>query len=250
MTVQIANGREHPRVEQISFGDNIFYLVFAPPADQEAVVIDPADAASAASAARAAGARVSAILITHADLDHTAGAPELARLTGAVVYGPQRLNLSVPVREVCEGFITPFGPTCIRVIETPGHRLYHVAYWIPGEPGLLFTGDCLFAGGCGRLNGLPPELMFGSLRRLAALPDDTLIFGGHDYLDENLAFARTVEPDNPLIAKRMEETRRVRAAGRLPFPSTLCLEKQTNPFLRAGTVEEFARLRRLKDQFG
>ncbi len=223
-------------VVMIPWGTNVFYVLFR---EGVALVIDPPDAAPVHRLLRDRAARLDRILLTHGDDDHTGGVPGLAR-GGAPVAQPAGggdRDLS------WRGLV-------IRALDTPGHRRAHAAYHLPEPaPGLLFSGDCLFAGGCGRLNGLPPDWMFASLRRLAALPPETEVFCGHDYLDENLRFALTVEPANEAVRARRRRVAALRAAGAPVLPSTLAEECATNPFVRAGDVAEFAARRRAKDVF-
>jgi hydroxyacylglutathione hydrolase len=215
---------------------NVFYVLLR---GNGAAAVDPPAAAPVDSLLAARGVALEWIWVTHDDWDHSGGVdPLIGRWTPRVARGMPD-GASVVWRELE-----------IRAIDTPGHRRRHTAFYLPmPEPGLLFSGDCLFAGGCGRLNGLPPELMFASLRRLAALPPATEIFCGHDYLDENLRFALTVEPENAAIRERIARVERLRRAGAAALPSTLAEELETNPFLRARDVAEFAARRRAKDCF-
>lgn len=215
----------------IPHGDNMFYTLLR---NGVALVVDPPVARPVLQLLRDTGARLTRILVTHHDQDHVGGVAELAT-AGAAVEIPTGMDRSLYWEELE-----------IRALNTPGHRREHSAYYLPKPaPGLLFSGDCLFAGGCGRLNGLPPELMYASLQKLAALPDETHVYCGHNYLESNLAFARTVEPENEAILRRLESVR----AGEATWPSTLALEKETNPFVRARSVEEFAERRARKDRF-
>lgn len=225
------------RLALVPHGDNVFYLLFRGGAG---MVIDPPDSEIGRRILAEQHARLTAILITHHDWDHVGGVEGLSG-PGIAIYQPADSDFDA----AWEGL-------AIRGIHTPGHRQEHMAYYFPKPaPGLLFSGDCLFAGGCGRLFGLPPELMFASLRRLAELPDETHVYCGHDYLESNMQFAVGVaEPGNEAMRRRFEEARAARRAGRILLPSTIALEKATNPFMRARTVDEFARLRSLKDGWG
>ena len=219
----------------IPWHTNVFYVLLRSGA---ALVVDPPVAEPVRRVLRDRAARLERILITHHDGDHVGGVPELAR-GGVQVEVPSGADRTIAWQGLT-----------IRALDTPGHRREHVAYYFPEPaPGLLFSGDCLFAGGCGRLNGLPPELMFASLQRLAALPPETEVFCGHDMLDENLRFALTSEPGNAALRERMERLARLRRSGAAVLPSTLDEERATNPFLRARDVAEFAARRRAKDVF-
>jgi hydroxyacylglutathione hydrolase len=150
----------------------------------------------------------------------------------------------------------------VRVIATPGHTLGHIAYWIP-DAGVAFVGDTLFAIGCGRIAEGTPEMMWESLSKLAALPDETVIYCGHEYTEANARFAMTIEPGNADLVKRAAEVGRLRAAGKPTLPTTIGLEKKTNPFLRANepavraavglrnapAAQVFGEVRKRKDNF-
>ncbi len=219
------------QVALLPYGDNVFYTLLR---NGIALVVDPPVAQPVLQLLRETGARLTRILVTHHDHDHVGGVAVLA-LSGAPVEIPSGEDRSFYWEDLE-----------IRALNTPGHRREHSAYYLAKPaPGLLFSGDCLFAGGCGRINGLPPDWMFASLQKLASLPDDTHIYCGHDYLESNLAFARTVEPANEAVIRRLESVR----AGGATLPSTIALEKETNPFVRARSVEEFAERRARKDRF-
>jgi hydroxyacylglutathione hydrolase len=215
---------------------NVFYVLLR---GNGAAVVDPPAMPPVDSLLASRGAALEWILVTHDDWDHTGGVdPLIGRWAPRVARGMPD-GASIVWRELE-----------IRAIDTPGHRRRHTAYYLPlPEPGFLFSGDCLLAGGCGRLNGLPPELMYNSLKRLAALPPATEIFCGHDYLDENLRFALSVEPQNHATQERMARTEMLRRAGAAVLPSTIAEELATNPFLRARDAEEFAARRKAKDFF-
>lgn len=225
--------REYPglSVTLIPHDSNVFYLLQR---NGAALVIDPPVALPVLQLLQETGARLTRILVTHHDHDHVGGVTELAS-SGAAIEIPSGSDRTFSW-EYLE----------IQEINTPGHRREHSAYYLAKPPpGLLFSGDCLFAGGCGRIHGLPPEWMYASLRKLAALPDDTHIYCGHDYLESNLTFARMLEPANEAIIHRLESIR----AGESTLPSTIAWEKATNPFMRARSVNEFAERRARKDRF-
>ena len=153
------------------------------------------------------------------------------------------------VRDVLgEGDRVTLGGIAAEVIEMPAHTAGHIAYHLPSEA-ILFPGDTLFAMGCGRLFEGDAAQMHESLNRLAALPDETRIYCGHEYTLANGVFALTVEPDNSALRRRVDEVRAARERGKPTLPTTVALERATNPFVRAGSVEELARRRAAKDAF-
>ncbi|HMP72459.1 MAG TPA: hydroxyacylglutathione hydrolase [Kiritimatiellia bacterium] len=214
-------------VVQRALEDNFQYLVIR---EGEAVAVDPAEGGQLREAVRGRGLRLTAILVTHEHWDHVAGVEELAAATGAKVMGlggmsGVAVDVELEGNERIELLGTEWG-----VLLTPGHCRVHAAYGL-AEAKAVFTGDALFAGGCGRLFGNPPEWMAESLRTLGGLPEDWTVYGGHDYVKDNLAFAMSIEPGNRDLAKRVERNK----AGFAP--STIGEEKRTNPFLRTGVAE-------------
>ena len=224
-----------------------------------AVVIDAGEASPVLRHLDECSLDLTAILATHAHFDHTGGAEELARRTGGQVVG---------VVQGASGtaFRYDVGSFAFHVLPTPGHSNDSVSYYLPGageDPGAVFTGDTLFVGGCGRVFTRSPEKMWSSLQLLGGLPPGTRVYCGHDYSLEDYEFAATIEPDNPLVKRRLEEIRSLVESGGLTVPSTIGQERATNPFLRASTqemkralgmpdasdAETFATLRRLKDRF-
>jgi hydroxyacylglutathione hydrolase len=149
---------------------------------------------------------------------------------------------------VGEGDEVSFGATSAIVLETPGHTLGHIAYFFP-KGAVLLCGDTLFSVGCGRLLEGTAEQMFASLRKLSALPDETLVACGHEYTASNVQFALTQEPDNMALHSRALEVMQLRSAGQSTVPSMLAQERATNPFLRAPTAARLAEIRRAKDNF-
>lgn len=219
--------------------DNYAYLVRGPAG---VVLVDAPDSAPIHACIETAGARLTHILVTHDDDDHTGGVTELKKLYGAEVIAPAGSRVPLVDRFVDGGAVLEIAGLRAEVLWTPGHSAVHAAFYFPALQS-VFTGDSLFGAGCGRLFGNPPELMFASLQKLGALPDSTRVYFGHEYTRSNLRFASTVEPQNPEIAQRLAALKPISA------PSTIALEKATNPFLRARDAAEFAERRRRKDAF-
>lgn len=228
--------------------DNYAWLVHDP-ASGETVAVDAGEAAPVIDAAAARGWRIGQVWTTHWHPDHVGGNASL-REAGAVVTGPAAEASRIPTldRLVGEGDEVALGAHRSTVMETPGHTAGHIAFHL-AEAGLIFTGDTLFAMGCGRLFEGTPAQMFANMRRLAALPGDTQVFCGHEYTQGNARFALTVEPDNADLTRRVAEVDALSARGEPTVPTTIALERATNPFMRAGTVDELAALRAGKDSF-
>jgi hydroxyacylglutathione hydrolase len=185
---------------------------------------------------------------THWHPDHTGGNLAIKEATGARVSGPA--SETIPGRDVAlkEGDTVRLGEHEGRVIAVPGHTLGHVAL-IFEDDGIAFVGDTLFAMGCGRLFEGSPQQMFQSLGRIAALPDDMRLYCAHEYTLSNARFAAHAEPGNAAIAERLEKVRRMREKGEITVPTSVAEERATNPFVRSGDWQEFARLRAEKDSF-
>lgn len=202
------------------------------------------------------------ILNTHHHGDHAGGNLELKRATGCQIVGPGNDAARIPGIDVgvVDGDVVEFGRQRIEVIETPGHTRGHIVYWLPEET-VAFVGDTLFAMGCGRLFEGSPGQMWDSLQKLLRWPDETRIYCAHEYTAANGRFALSVEPGNPDLQRRCQDVARLREEGTPTVPTTLALEKATNPFLRPAALREalampgaddvavFARTRALKDSF-
>ncbi|MGE8068356.1 hydroxyacylglutathione hydrolase [Pseudomonas sp. NPDC089569] len=214
-----------------AFTDNYIWLL-QDTDSRRCAVVDPGDCAPVqAWLAANPGWVLSDILITHHHHDHVGGVQLLKKATDAKVYGPA--SETIPARDVAlrdNDRITVLGHE-FAVIAVPGHTLGHIAYY---HRGWLFCGDTLFAAGCGRLFEGTPGQMHASLSRLAALPGDTQVYCTHEYTLSNLRFAAAVEPQNPDVLDRLATVTGQREAGIITLPSTLDLEKRTNPFLRTG----------------
>jgi hydroxyacylglutathione hydrolase len=222
--------------------DNFGVLVHDP-ATGATASIDAPDAAPVEAALAATGWRLTDILVTHHHGDHTAGIAPLKARHGCRVTAPrgEAQRISAVDATVAEGDIVTVGSLAASVIETPGHTAGHIAYWFDQDK-LAFVGDTLFSIGCGRVIEGTPPMMWQSLVKLRALPDETRIYCGHEYTEANIRFALTIEPDNPALRARAEETKRQRAAGEFTIPTTLGEEKQANPFLRADAPDVAAAL--------
>ncbi|MFC3712461.1 hydroxyacylglutathione hydrolase [Sphingoaurantiacus capsulatus] len=229
--------------------DNYVYLVHDA-ASGETAVVDPAVPEPVLEAAGARGWRITQILNTHWHPDHVGANAAIKAATGCTITGPAGEEAKIPGidRAVVEGDAVCIGAAVGKVIDVPGHTAGHNAYHFAAD-GLLFCGDTLFAMGCGRLFEGTPEQMFGSLGKLMALPDATQVYCAHEYTASNGRFALTVEPDNHALRERMDAVIAARGAGRPTVPSTIALERATNPFTRAATVDEFAARRAGKDSF-
>jgi len=195
--------------------------------------IDAPEAAPIAAMLKQKGWRLTDILVTHRHHDHTDGIMELKRAYQCKVSGPARAASEIPGLDVQlgEGDTATVGHQSFGVWETPGHCRDHISFYL-ARASAVFVGDVLFTMGCGRISESTPEQLFRSLGRIAALPDDTTIYHGHEYTLSNARFALTVEPDNRELKQRVAEVEQIRAAGQTTEPTTVKLEKATNPFLR------------------
>ena len=244
-------------------GDNFAVLVHDHDSGATAA-IDAPEAAPIRAELDARGWTLTHILVTHKHMDHIEGIPALTQSGGVEVIGPRKSAAATGLydAEVGEGDSFDFAGRTVSVLETPGHTLDHVSYHI-ADDGLAFVGDTLFALGCGRVFEGTPAMMWESLNKLRALPDDTEVYCGHEYTLSNGRFAVTVDPDNQTLADRLNEVEALRAGDLPTLPTTIGLEKRTNPFLRADrpelaaavglpasdAVAVFAEIRARKDRF-
>jgi hydroxyacylglutathione hydrolase len=212
--------------------------------------VDPADGDAAIRAIEEMGGRLDLILLTHHHDDHIAGVGALrARFDCPVIGGAADAHRLPPLdRQVAEGDEVTLGTARGRVIDTRGHTSGHISYFFPDGP-VLFCGDTLFSLGCGRMAESTPEQFFTSLRKIAALPPDTLICAGHEYTQANARFALHVDPDNALLRETAAAVDRKRAAHEQTLPVRLRDELPVNPFLLARDAASFGRLRAAKDVF-
>ena len=213
-----------------AFSDNYIWMLQE---GQRAVVVDPGDAAPVFEALRAGGLDLAGILVTHHHHDHTGGVAALRDATGAKVWGPAGESIPQPATPLAGGDHCQVLGLDFTVIDVPGHTAGHIAFWCEADPApLLFCGDTLFSGGCGRLFEGTPAQMLQSLQALADLPDDTRICCGHEYTLSNLAFAHAVEPQNTELAEYSAHCARLRERGEPTLPSRMATERAINPFLR------------------
>lgn len=249
--------------------DNYAYLI-VDPATRAAAVVDCAEAGPVLDEAARRGVRLGTVLATHHHYDHVGGNDDLrAALPDVRIYGsaedaPRIPGITDPVQD---GDTVTVGGLRARVVFIPAHTSGHVAYHFAGEQA-VFTGDTLFAAGCGRLFEGDAAQMMASLGRLAGLPDETRVYCGHEYTQKNLEFAVSLEPGNRAATEKLAAVRGLRAAGKPTIPSTIAEEKATNPFLRTASPElvasvqakvpglapndrvaVFAAVRALKDRF-
>ncbi len=215
-----------------ALSDNYIWMLHA---GQRAVVVDPGEAGPVLDALQARGLQLETILVTHHHHDHTGGVPALRAATGCRVVGPAREAVPEPAERVTGGDTVDTLGLRFSVIDVPGHTAGHIAFFCAagaGDP-VLFCGDTLFFGGCGRLFEGTPAQMLASLDALAALPGATRVCCGHEYTLSNLAFGRAVEPANAALAAASDRCAALRAAGQPTLPSTIALEREINPFLRS-----------------
>jgi hydroxyacylglutathione hydrolase len=213
-------------------------------------IVDPAEAEPVIEALEKAGGRLDMILLTHHHADHIAGVEEVkARFTSVVVgAAADRYRLPPLDEAVKEGDTIRLGDAVGAVIETPGHTRGQINFFFP-DGAVLLSGDTLFSLGCGRLIEGTPAEMFDSLRKLAALPPDTLVCCGHEYTESNARFALAVDPDNHALHAFVAKVEQLRSAGQPSVPSILGEELKANPFLLAPDAASFAQLRAKKDTF-
>lgn len=252
------------QIHQFScLSDNYSWLVHDPDAGLTTVVDTP-EVGPILGALEQTGWRLTHIFNTHHHFDHAGGNEELKAKTGCQIVGSRADAARIPGIDVQvgDGDTFMFGERTVKVFDVSGHTQGHVAYWFEAD-GIVFVGDALFALGCGRLFEGTPEQMWGSLQKLAVLPEDTVVYCAHEYTQANARFALTVEPDNAELVARAKDIEEKRAQGIATVPTTIGLELRTNPFLRptspglqrtlglegATPVEVFAETRARKDNF-
>ena len=217
-----------------AFSDNYIWLVTT---NEGSIVIDPGESQNLLKILKENNFNLKAILITHHHFDHTNGINEILSEKSIDVYGPNNNIDSINIRVTNKSKINLLGIE-FEIIEIPGHTLDHIAYYSENnDHPILFCGDTLFAGGCGRVFEGTFEQMHDSLSILKELPINTKIYCGHEYTESNLKFAKSVEPLNQKIISRYNEVIELRKQGIPSLPTTLELELETNPFLRVGLKE-------------
>jgi len=216
----------------------------------EAVAVDPTEAKLVTQFGDEHHLTLKQIWLTHWHKDHIGGVADLMANSTLAVYGPRDELSKIPgiTHPLQHDDHLKFNDLKAEIIATPGHTLGHIVYFIE-ELDTLFCGDTLFAMGCGRLFEGTAEQMYHSLNRLAALPTTTKVYCTHEYTLSNAEFALSVEPENHALQERAEQVRKLRTEGKITLPSSIELELATNPFLRAESVDEFAQLRSLKDNY-
>jgi hydroxyacylglutathione hydrolase len=248
------------RVHQFAcLSDNYGFLI-QDEATGLAATVDTPDAKAILGELDTTGWKLALILNTHWHPDHAGGNAEIQAATGAKIVGPAEVRKIAPLdREVTEGDVVELGQTRFSVLEVGGHTLGHIAYH-DAEDAIAFVGDTLFALGCGRMFEGQPEQMWTSLQRLAALPEATTVYCAHEYTAANARFALSVD-DDPAVAARAQAVFNARSRGEATVPTTIGLERQTNPFLRAPLLAPrlgvagapdhaaFAAVRAAKDSF-
>jgi hydroxyacylglutathione hydrolase len=248
------------QIERIpTLRDNYTYLLIC---DQtrEAAIVDAPEEAPVMARVEATGVRVTQVLSTHHHPDHSGANPALAARYGVPVIGHPSDSHRLP------GFSDPVdepgpiqvGEYAASVLFIPAHTTGHLAF-VFDDPWAVFCGDTLFAAGCGRLFEGTPEMMYQAMRKLESLPDETLVYCGHEYTQANLRFAAAAEPDNEAVLSKANSVAAVRAQAaadwhdatpaEMTIPSTIAEEKATNPFMRAPDAAELGRLRSWKDSF-
>jgi hydroxyacylglutathione hydrolase len=251
-------------VLQLIMRSDNFAVLLHDAASGATAAIDAPEADPIITALKENGWTLSHIFVTHKHFDHIEGIPALQAAYDCEVIGPETSAAETGMydRTVKDGDSFEWAGLGVRVLETPGHTLDHVSYHLPAEK-LVFVGDTVFSLGCGRVIEGDHAMMWNSLQRLRALPDETSLYCGHEYTLANGKFALTIEPQNELLKRRVAEVEKLRAADKPTLPTTIAAEKATNPFLRADypsvvkglgmagadAAKVFAEIRKRKDRF-
>ncbi|MCK5893128.1 MAG: hydroxyacylglutathione hydrolase [Endozoicomonadaceae bacterium] len=251
-----------------AFNDNYIWLLIDTE-NSQCHVVDPGDGEVVLKACQDNQLELTGILITHHHADHTGGIELLLEHYDVPVYGPAKETIPSLTHRLNENDTLLLHSCTFRIIETPGHTAGHIAYFCKPEQQapILFCGDTLFAGGCGRLFEGTPAQMLASLTKLSALPDETCVYCAHEYTLANLLFAQAVEPDNSILEQRLADIKILRQNDQPSIPSDIATERATNPFLRTdqaaiktaaehysgktmtSSTDVFATIRRWKDNF-
>lgn len=224
-----------------AFRDNYIWTIEY---DSRVVLVDPGETAPVLNALKQRKLQLSGILLTHKHNDHIGGVTDLLKKFSVPVYGPVNDNIPFITHPLKEGDTVTFDELNawkVSILDVPGHTLGHIAYYAPVQK-WLFCGDVLFGAGCGRIFEGSPKQMFDSINKISALPNDTLVYAGHEYTIPNLKFAAEIEPDNTSIAMRMNACLDKRKKYMPTLPSTIAEEKATNPFMRANQATVISRM--------
>ena len=226
-----------------AFDDNYIWMLHD---GSRALVVDPGDAEPVLATLQREGLQLQGILVTHHHADHTGGVDRLRDETGARVFGPANEQMPEPLKRLSSGDAVQLLGLRFEVLDVPGHTAGHIAYFaeIAGAAPVLFCGDTLFSGGCGRLFEGTPQQMRASLDQLSALPAATRVCCAHEYTLSNLKFAVEVEPDNLQLVAYQAQCEALRRQSLPTLPSTIETERQINPFLRSEQPTVIASARR------
>lgn len=226
-----------------AFSDNYIWLLTE---GREAVVVDPGAAEGVLEYLKEQGLQLIAILLTHEHNDHTGGVRQLtSAYPGISVFGPAE-TLPLAVQVVAEGNVVELWDKEFQVLLTAGHTAGHISYV---SSDLLFCGDALFSGGCGRVFTGDYQAQYAALQKFKQLAGQTKVYAAHEYTETNLRFAHEERPNDEAIQEALEETKNMRALGLPTLPSTIDREREINLFLQADSLEEFMRLRKARDRF-
>ena len=226
--------------------DNYAYILQS---GNDVAVLDPGDATPIINKLEELNLTLSTIFITHHHWDHVDGIKDIKEKYNCTVIGPEKEKDRIPCidKTINEGDDLSFDNETIEIIETIGHTNGHICFHFP-ESKILFSGDTLFAMGCGRLFEGTAEDMFSALEKLKKLPDNTKVYCGHEYTQSNGEFCLTIEPDNQNLITRIQKVTTLRVQNTPTIPTTIELEKKTNVFMRANDANEFKKFRNLKDR--
>ena len=238
------------KIYQIPLWEDNYIYVLKDNQKNKTAVIDPGDFDTVQKFLKKHNLNLDYILSTHHHWDHTGGNLKLKKEWSCLIYGFKEDAKRIPGIDIglSEGETVFVGSLCFEVLYVPGHTLGHIAFWNKKNK-ILFCGDTVFAMGCGRLFEGSPQQMFNSLRKIKKLPENSLIYSAHEYSLKNAQFALTVQPQNEELKKRFKKISLLRKKGKATIPFYLKEELLTNPFFRAETVSEFAKIRKLRDQF-
>ncbi len=238
-------GIEVVRIPVLS--DNYVWLVHEP-VSGETMVVDPAVGEPVLAKADELGWKITQIWNTHWHPDHTGGNAEIKAATSCIITGPEAEFGRIPTLDiqVKGGDKVMLGEVSAQVMDVPAHTAGHIAFHF-AEDHAAFVGDTLFAMGCGRLFEGTADQMYLNMRKLEALGDDTIVYCAHEYTLSNGSFALTIEPDNSALVERMAQVTAMRERGEPTVPTSIALERATNPFMRAASVGELAARRAAKD---